>query len=233
MKNFFKLLTYLIAFVAVGAVAVLLVFKVVNFDETSEVPSMVGKSVTEAAEMMNKRKLFLNIERKEHNEEIMEGSIIDQNIEAGQKVRIGSEVGIVVSRGTEIYSMPSFEGQLLDDAKLTLVNLGIQIKKITPVHSDTVDEGKIIAQRPLPGNIDSNEIHFLVSLGPYEVSYRCPSFVNMTADDARILAGELGIKLDEKGKGSRIIFQKPEAGVSVKKGDFVEVTLGRGWGMWF
>jgi serine/threonine-protein kinase len=233
MKNSFKLLTYFIAFVALGSAAVLLVFKVVNFDETSEVPSMVGKSVTEAAEMLNKRQLFLNIERKEHHEEVMEGGIIAQSIEAGQDVRIGSEVGVVVSRGTEIYSMPSFEGQLLDDAKMTLVNLGIEIKKITPVHSDTVDEGKIIAQRPLPGNIDSNEIHFLVSLGPYEVSYRCPSFVNMTADDARILARELGIKLAEKGKGSRIIFQKPEAGVSVKKGDSVEVTLGRGWGMWF
>jgi serine/threonine-protein kinase len=233
MKNFFKLLIYFISFVAVGAIAVLLVLEVVNFDEASEVPSMVGKSVTEAAEMLNKRKLFLNIERKEHHEEIMEGIIIDQNIESGQKVRIGSEVGVVVSKGTEIYSMPSFEGQLLDDAKLTLVNLGIQIKKITPVHSDTVGKGKIIAQRPLPGNIDSNEIHFLVSLGPYDVSYRCPSFVNMTVDDARILAGELGIKLAEKGKGSRIIFQKPEAGVAVKKAESVEVTLGRGWGMWF
>jgi len=233
MKNYVKLLTYFIAFIAVGAMAVLLVYEVVNFDETSEVPSMVGKSVTEAAEMLNKRKLFLNIERKEHHEEILEGNILAQNVEPGQKVRIGSEVGVVVSKGTQIYSMPSFEGQLLDDAKLTMVNLGIQIKKITPVHSETVDEGKIIAQRPLPGNIDSNEIHFLVSLGPYEVLYRCPSFVNMTADDARILAGELGIRLAEKGKGSRIIFQKPEAGVAVQRGDSVEVTLGRGWGMWF
>ncbi|KPK00998.1 MAG: hypothetical protein AMK71_07225 [Nitrospira bacterium SG8_35_4] len=233
MKNYVKILTYFIAFVAVGVIAVLLVFEVVNFDETSHVPSMVGKSVTEAAEMLNKRKLFLNIERKEHHEEIMEGNIIAQSIEPGQKVRIGSEVGVVVSRGTAIYSMPSFEGQLLDDAKLTLVNLGIQIKKITPVHSDSVEKGKIVAQRPLPGNIDSNEIHFLVSLGPYEVSYRCPSFVNMTVDDARILAGELGIQLAEKGKGGRIIFQKPEAGVAVQKGDSVEVTLGRGWGMWF
>jgi len=233
MKNLFKVFIYIIAFIAVGAVAVLLVFEVVNFDETSEVPSMIGKNVTEAAEMLNKKKLFLNIERKEHHEEIMEGNIITQNIKPGQKVRIGSEVGVVVSKGTEIYSMPSFEGQLLDDAKLTLVNLGIEIKKITPVHSDTVEKGKIIAQRPLPGNIDSNEIHFLVSLGSYEVSYRCPSFVNMTVDDARILAGELGIKLAEKGKGSRIIFQKPEAGVAVQKGDSVEVTLGRGWGMWF
>lgn len=233
MKNFVKLLTYFAAFLALGAVAVLLVFEVINFDETSEVPLMVGKSITEAAEMLNKKKLFLNIKRKEHHEEILEGNIISQDIEPGQEVRIGSEVGVVVSMGSEIYSMPSFEGQLLEDAKLTLVNLGIQIKKITPVHSDSVEEGRIIAQRPLPGNIDSNEIHFLVSLGPYEVSYRCPSFVNMTVDDARILAGELGIGLSEKGKGSRIIFQKPEAGAAIKKGGSVEVSLGRGWGMWF
>jgi beta-lactam-binding protein with PASTA domain len=233
MKNFFKLFIYFITFIAVGAVSVLLVYKVVNFDEMSEVPSMVGKSVTEAAQMLNERKLFLNIERKEHNEEVPEGNIVSQNIEPGQEIRIGSEVGVVVSKGTEIYSMPSFEGQLLDDARLTLANLGIQIKKITPVHSDTVEKGRIIAQRPLPGNIDSNEIHFLVSLGPYEALYRCPSFVNMTIDDARMLAGELGIKLKEKGKGSRIIFQKPEAGVAVKRDDAVEVTLGRGWGMWF
>lgn len=233
MKNYLKLISYFIGFVAVGAVAVLLVVEVVQFDETSEVPSLIDKSVTEAAEMLNKRKLFLNIESKKHHEEVTEGNIIAQNIQPGQKVRIGSEIGVVVSRGTEIYSMPSFEGQLLDDAKLTLANLGIEIKKITPVHSDTVAEGKVIAQRPLPGNIDSNEIHFLVSLGPYDVSYRCPSFVNMTVDDARMLAGELGVKLVEKGEGGRIIFQKPEAGVVIQKGNAVEVTLGRGWGMWF
>jgi len=233
MKNFIKLFAYFISFVAVGAVAVVLILEVVNFDETREVPLLVGKNITDAAELLNKKNLFLNIERKEHHEEIMEGNIISQNIEAGQKVRVGSEIGVVVSKGSAIYSMPSFEGQRLEDAKLTLANLGIQIKKITPVHSDTVEKGRIIAQRPLPGNIDSNEIHFLVSLGPYEVSYRCPSFVNMTADDARMLAGELGIQLSEKGQGSRIIFQKPEAGAEVQKGDSVEVTLGRGWGMWF
>jgi beta-lactam-binding protein with PASTA domain len=85
----------------------------------------------------------------------------------------------------------------------------------------------------LPGKIESNEINFLVSLGPYEVSYRCPSFVNMTVDDARLLADELGIKLIEKDRGSKVIFQKPEAGTVIKKGDSVEVKLGRGWGMWF
>jgi beta-lactam-binding protein with PASTA domain len=101
------------------------------------------------------------------------------------------------------------------------------------VHSDSVEKGKIIAQRPLSGNIKGNEINFLVSLGPYEVYYRCPAFVNMTVDDARMLARELSIELIEKDKGSRIIFQKPEAGALIKNGDSVEVKLGRGWGSWF
>ena len=77
---------------------------------------------------------------------------------------------------------------MLEDARLTLINLGIKIRKLTWVHSDTIKKGRIIAQRPLPGNIASNEINFLVSLGHYAVSYKCPSFVNMTIEDAKMLA---------------------------------------------
>lgn len=233
IKNFFKVLGYFIAFIAVGAVVVFLIFKTVSFDEIGKVPLLAGKGVTESAELLNKRKLFLTIEGKEHNKEFAEGHVIRQTVEPGKKVSVGSEVGVVVSKGPELYSMPSFEGQPVEEAKLTLLNLGIIIKKVTWVHSDTVAKGRVIAQRPLPGNIRRNEINFLVSRGPYTVSYRCPSFVNMTIDDARILAKELGIMLVEKKHGSRVILQKPEAETIINKGDTVEITLGRGWGMWF
>lgn len=233
IKNFFKICGYFIAFVALGAAAAFLVFKIVNFDKTGEVPLLVGKNVTEAAELLNTRKLFLSIEDKDYNEEIPEGLIIEQKIEPGKKAEVGTEVKVIVSRGQEIYSMPSFEGQPLEDAKLTLINLGMKVKKVTWVHSDSVVKGRIIAQRPLSGNISGNEINFLVSLGAYSVTYRCPSFVDMTADDARVLARELGIKLIEKESGSRVVFQKPEAGAIINKGDSVEIKLGRGWGMWF
>jgi serine/threonine-protein kinase len=233
MRSFFKLLVYFIVFIAVGAAAAYLVFQIVNYDKSGEVPLLIGKSVTEAAELLNQRKLFLSIEDKDYHDEIPEGHIISQKTMQGEKIKVGTEVEVIVSKGQEIYTMPSFEGQLIDDAKLTLINLGMEIKKVTRVHSDSVSKGRIIAQRPLAGNITGNEINFLVSLGPYEVSYRCPSFVNMTADDARTLADELGIKLIEKDKGSRVIFQKPEAEAIIKKGDSVEIKLGRGWGMWF
>jgi serine/threonine-protein kinase len=233
IRTFLKILAYLTSFIAAAAVTVFLVYKVLDYSKTGEVPMLVGISVTEATELLNKRKLLLNIEGKEPHSEIEEGSIVRQMIEPGRDVPVDTEVGVIVSSGQEIYSMPSFEDQSLNDAKLTLVNLGMKINKVTWVHSDTVEKGTIIAQRPLPGNIKSNKVNFLVSLGPYIVSYRCPSFVNMTIDDARILAGELGITLVEKARGRRVIFQKPEAGALIKTGETVEVKLGRGWGMWF
>jgi serine/threonine-protein kinase len=233
IKNFFKIVIYLATFLAAAAAAVFLIVKIINIDKTGEVPLLEGKSLSEASEIIIERKLFLKIEGRENHAEIRADHIIKQNIEAGEEVQAGSEVGVVVSSGPEMYTMPSFEGQALKEAKLTLENLGIKINKITWVHSDTVKKGWIIAQRPLPGNIESNEINFLVSMGHYAVSYRCPSFVNMTPEDARMLAGELGIRLIEKEEGGRVILQKPEAGTIIKKGDSVEVELGRGWGMWF
>jgi len=141
--------------------------------------------------------------------------------------------GKSLTKAAEIYTMPSFEGQVLEEAKLTLLNLGMKVRKITRVHSDTVEKDRIIAQRPLPGNIENNEINFLVSLGPHAVSYKCPEFVNMTTGDARVLAGELGINLNEKEEGGRVIDQKPAAGTIINKGDNVEIVLGRGSGKWF
>jgi len=233
IKDIFKILCYLIAFVSLGAAVAFLVYKIIDFDDTGRVPDVVGKSVTEAEEELNGRKLLLSIKGKEHHDEIREGHIISQTISPGERIKAGTDMEVIVSRGQEIYSMPSFEGQLLEDAKLTISNLEMKIKKVTWVHSDSVREGKVIAQRPLPGNITGNEVNFLVSLGPYKVSYRCPSFVNMTIDDARVLAKEIGIRLIEKDRGSRVIFQQPEAGVHIESGDAVEVKLGRGWGMWF
>ena len=123
-------------------------------------------------------------------------------------------------------SMPSFEDQLLEEAKMTLANLDIRLGKVTWAHSDTVEKGKIIGQRPLPGSADSKEINVLVSLGAYDVMYRCPSFVNMTIEDARTLSDRLGINLNEQGEGVKVISQAPEEGAIIRKGESVEVTLG-------
>jgi serine/threonine-protein kinase len=234
-KNIFKLSIYFAVFIVIGAVAAYFFFEIIDFGKTGEAPLLVGKSITEATELMNKRELILSIEGQDYNNEIPEGHITKQFVEAGTKMRAGSGIGVVVSRGKrqDIFSIPSFEDQLLEEAKLTFSNLDIRLGKVTWVHSDSVEKGKIIAQRPLPGSVNSSEINLLVSLGSYDVMYRCPSFINMTIEDARLLSEKLGIKLIEQNEGTKVVSQRPEEGAIVRKGDSVDITLGSGRWMWF
>ncbi|MBC8412539.1 PASTA domain-containing protein [bacterium] len=233
IKSVTKLLLYLAAFAALGVLAVFLVFQVMDFKQSGDVPDLTGKSVTEAAEILSKKKLLLGISGKEYHDEIAEGHVISQMVSPGGEAAAGTEIGVKVSLGGEVYSLPSFEGQRLENAKLSLVNLGIKGKKITWVYTENEEKGTIISQRPLPGDIRSNEINFLVSQGAKDIEYNCPSFVKMNIEDARELARAMGIKLKELKQGDRIIMQQVEAGALIKKGETMEVTLGRGPGVWF
>jgi len=233
LKNVFKLIIYFLGFVTVGAVAAFLVFELIDFNSTVSVPSLIGKSVSEATTLLDDRGLFLEVQGEEYDAKISPGKIVRQDITQGEKVKKGSSVKVTISKGKEMLTVPDFEGMDIDDVKLTLMASGIEIGKITRVHSDTVEKDRVIAQRPLPGYSGDNKVNLLVSLGPYEVSYRCPSFVNMTVDEARKIASKLGLELIEQDSGSVVIFQKPEPGAIVRKGDSVEVTLGLGGGFWF
>jgi beta-lactam-binding protein with PASTA domain len=231
-KNFTRLLLYLAGFLLLSLVAVFLVYKLINFNKLV-IPSLKGKSISEAQELLEVRGLPLKVEDEVYDAEIPKNLIVRQEPVAGEKAGAGTEIRVFLSKGVELFSMPSFEGQPFDDARLTLINLGIKVGKVTRVHSDTVRKGLIIAQRPLPGNVRSNKANFLVSLGSYKVSYKCPFFVSMSVADARKIADMLGIKLIEQEEGDVVIYQKPEAGVIIERGDSVEVTLGRVGGLWF
>lgn len=231
-KNFIRMSSYFAVFAILAAAAFFLVHKLINFNKTV-IPSFKGKSISEAQEFLKERDLLLKIEGEVYDAEISEGYIVSQDIEPGVKVDAGSELKVYVSNGMEVFSVPSFEGQVFEDAKLTLLNLGIKVGKVTLVHSDTVEKGRVIAQRPLPGNIQSDSANFLVSLGQYDVAYKCPSFIGMSLYEAGRLADMLGVKLVEQEKGDVVISQKPDAGVIINRDDSIEITLGKAKGFWF
>jgi len=225
----FRKFLYIIGVIAVA----LIIYKALGLYRPVYAPELVGKEIKEAERILRDKKLSLIVEGEDFAPDIPEGRIIRQDVKPGEKIKRGSAIKVSVSSGAGAVSMPSFEGQILDEVKLTLINLGMKIGKITWVHSETVGAGRVIAQRPLPGNAIGNEVNFLVSKGWYNVSYSCPSFVNMPLEDARELADLLGLKLIEQEDGNRVTLQKPAAGTAINKGDPVEVTLSRGWGLWF
>lgn len=233
VKSFFKTLFYLLVFIAIGAVAALVIFNIIDFKKTVNVPLLIGKNVPAASELLNNKGLSLEMQGEEYNEKIPAGSISRQDVIEGEKVKKGSSIKVFVSKGGEMFTIPYLEGMDMDDVELTLINSWLAMGKITQVHSDTIEKNIVIAQRPLHGYSSEKKINLLVSMGPYEVSYKCPSFVKMTVEEARKIAGALGLKLIEQESGSVVVSQNPEAGSIIKKGDSIEVTLGRKRGFWF
>ena len=232
-KNALKLAIFFIGFIIAGAFVAFLVFKLINFSGTAKVPSLIGKSVSDVASLLKDSGLSLEIQGEDYHADIPQGFIVTQDIQQGERIAKGSSVKVYISKGKATFVVPYLEGMDVDEVKPTLLNAGLEIGKTTWVHSDTQGKNIIIAQRPLPGYSDSNKANLLVSLGPYEVSYKCPSFVKMTVDEAGIMAKNLGLKLIEKESGNIVMFQKPEAGSIIKKGESVEITLGRGGSFWF
>jgi serine/threonine-protein kinase len=233
IKNLLRLLLYFSGFVVAAGIALYLAFQLFGSDSAVSVPSLIGKSVSEATGILIKRGLNLEIEGEDYNGDVPPDHIIRQSIKAGENVQRGSGIGVIVSSGKSENMVPYLEGMDINDVRLTLKNLHMEIGKITRVHSDTVVRNRVITQRPLSGHYGESKVNLVVSLGPYVVSYICPSFIDMTIKEARRAAKPLGLKLVEKDEGRVIVYQKPEAGAAVKRGDSVEVTLGRGGGFWF
>lgn len=232
-KNALRLTVYFAGFIIAGAFGAFLFFKLIHFSGTAEVPALIGKSVPDATMLLKNSGLSLEVQGGDYHVNIPQGFIISQDIRHGERIEKGGSVKVYISKGKATFVVPYLEGMDVEDVKLTLSNAGLEIGKTTWVHSDTQEKNRIIAQRPLQGYSDSNKVNLLVSMGPYEVSYKCPSFVKMTVDEARIMAKNLGLELIEKESGSMVMFQKPEAGSIIKRGESVEITLGRGGSFWF
>ena len=65
LKSFFKILFYLLGFIAIGAVAALVIFNIIDFEKTIKVPSLIGKDVPVASELLNNKGLSLEVQGEE------------------------------------------------------------------------------------------------------------------------------------------------------------------------
>ncbi|MBI4698900.1 MAG: PASTA domain-containing protein, partial [Nitrospirae bacterium] len=184
IRKIFKLAFYFLGFASAGFIGAFLVFKLVSMEKTVKAPFLEGKSLSEAAKLLDEKGLSMSVQGEEYDTIIPEGHIIKQDVIEGDNIKKGSTVKVFVSRGAPEMVIPYLEGMDLNDVKLTLESGGLEIGKITSVHSGTVAKNIIIAQRPLSGQSSERKVNLLVSLGTEEVFYKCPSFVKMTIEEA-------------------------------------------------
>ena len=125
-------------------------------NDRDEMPKLIGFTQETATTILEAMGLEVTTMNEEN--EAVAGTVIEQSIKEGRKVKKGDSVTLTISTGKaveqtdnkEFTEVPSLEGKTYDAAKQELESLGLKITRAEDAFSEE-EEGKIISQNPLKG----------------------------------------------------------------------------------
>lgn len=97
----------------------------------SEVPDFVGQLYTSIKENREYTKNFTIFKKEEYNDEVEIGKVISQSVNAGNKVSVGEEITLVVSKGIEQIEFPYVDTRNYDEVEKELRDLGFKVEKVS------------------------------------------------------------------------------------------------------
>lgn len=168
------------------------------------------------------------VEGKHYSDTAGLGVVIDASAKAGDQLERSSDVLLTVSAGPAPVTIVSVVGATQDEANKQLESIGLKVA-LTPAFSDTVAQGRVISQDPLPqaeGHHRGDTVTLTISQGRELIEV--PNVVNKAADDAIATLQAAGFVV-KTGKplgyavANRIFSQSEKAGSKIPKGS--EITL--------
>ena len=139
----------LLFFLAFGGT--MLTLKVTNPKEV-DVPDVVNLTKEEAEQKIKDAKLVFEVESEEYNTEIEENHIISQDpkhMDNFNKVKEGTTIKVVISKGTEKTKVPNVKGKQREEAVELIEDAKLKVEVVEET-SKTVKEGYVISQETNP-----------------------------------------------------------------------------------
>lgn len=210
----------------------MLVLNITNPPEVA-MPNVVGLSKEEAQKEIENVKLKFEIEKEEYNKDVPEGFIISQDptyMEKFNKVKQGSTVKVVVSKGEEKTTVPKVVGMEKDKAVKALEDAKLKVE-IVEESSKKVQEGYVISQETSPDTEafagDTIKIH--VSTGVEKATV--PDVIGKSQADAKKTLEAQGFVVavttaeDSSKENGIVLKQSLDSGKTVEKGSTITITV--------
>ncbi|MCK4911910.1 MAG: PASTA domain-containing protein [Thermodesulfovibrionales bacterium] len=228
MKWYIGIPVKLAAFLAVCAVTTFISYQFLSKGITVKIPDIRGKSLQESEMIVQEKGLLLKVNAERYDHTVPNGFVLDQDLPPGSHVRGQAAINVVLSKGPEVRLIPSSLGMALEEAKASFMEKNLIVGKVIHVHSDSVLKGVVVAQKPAPEEWSGEHITLLVSDGPYDIIYYSPFFLGMNKRDALLIAADLGLNVEIRGKGGSqvVTHQSPEPGTEINKGGTIRFTIG-------
>lgn len=163
-----------------------------------EVPSLEGRSVTEALDEIQRLGLLSRVD--EIDSSLPKGAVISQWPEAGAEVRKGKVVLLKVSKGSKQVSVPDVRNLDYERASQQLREAGFVVGDVLRIKDDRAPAGTVIAQSPAaPALVPENaRVSLLVSSGSAGGSASTaavPDVRGKGEDEARRILRSVGLRV--------------------------------------
>ena len=212
----------------------MLVLNVTNPKEV-EMPNIVGLSKEEAQQRIEGAKLKFEVASEEYNKDVEENHVISQDptyVEGYNKVKEGSTVKVVLSKGTEKTKVPKVVGMSQEDAVTAIEDAKLKAE-IVEETSKKVQEGYVISQETDANTeVDAGEtVKIHVSTGTEKATV--PGVVGKSQDEAKKALQDLGFVVtvttaEDSSKDNGVVLkQSLEEGKSVEKGSAIAITVNK------
>lgn len=203
----------------------------VNVAEVT-VPDFRGRSLTEAQAAAAELRLQLTVAGRQYHDRYPSGVVVDQDPPAGQKVREGRWVSVILSQGPERVLVPDVTRKPLAEATLLLEQARLRLGTVREDFDDQAPRGMVVSQEPAPGSEvgRGRTVDLVVSKGPELVTV--PGLVGLTLDQARDVLHRAGLNLDRVGYLARtdvppgiVVEQSPAAGSRIRRTQRLAVVV--------
>lgn len=205
-------------------------------NDSATVPDVSGQTIQEAQATLEEAGLTVGAVSRKESDSVEEGKVISTTPKSGTTQKEGSEVDLLVSKGSKRFVMTDYTGMSYRDAVSDLTeNYGLSKNQIVKkeVTNNQYEPGEIISQTPEAGedfNPSGNDkIIFEVATAS---TVTIPTLVGYSYADAKNALLDLGFKAsqiqadsDQPSSSATVYAQYPYAGTSVELSSGETVTL--------
>ena len=232
-KKFWVLLAGLFLLSAVGAFFVFGKFWSVN---DVLVPSVVGKNIDTARNILAEKNLRFSVSETFHDK-VPQGQVISQNPEGGSTVKEQRMIQLIVSKGGEITAVPDLRGLNRRDAELQIKNSGLLLGRVDEVYTTTNPPDSVVNQNPRPPAqvTKGTAIDIAISKGPEPKKFPVPDFrgapiatVASQLESLKLKQGRITDTPSTRYPAGIITDQSPAPGTEVTEGAMIDLTVAKG-----
>ena len=219
---------------AIIAIFIFFILPLLTSKKSIEIPDVSGMSVNKAETKLEKAGFEVATKiKKVASEKVKEGKVIETNPSAGRTVKKGTEITLIVSKGSKKIKIEDYTGKEYYEIKAKLEAAGIEVlvDKKDVAEGGDAKENIILAQDVKPGEKLGKGDTITITIPNLYINY--PDFVKegYSLVDVRNFCtkNELTLEVKEQEDSSKsngtIIYQNMMPGTKVNKGATVSITV--------